>query len=240
MIFPVVFVALYATHFTLLRLPYYWDEAGYYIPAAWDFFRTGSLIPQTTLTNAHPPLPSIYLALWWKTSGFHPEVTREAVVMVASLGLLGVWRLAMRLVGVASVAFWTVVLTGLYPIWFAQSTLAHADIFAAACTIWGLVYALPERGRRPWAAAAWFAAAALCKETAIVVPLTLAVMDAVEAWRIHAKGDEGVDSHASDVARMGHPDIFVSHPSVSDSHPSDKNKDVARMGHPGVSDSQVP
>jgi hypothetical protein len=135
------------------------------------------------LTNAHPPLPSIYLALWWKLSGFYPEVTREAVLMAASLGLLGVWRLAMRLVGVGAVAFWTVVLTGLYPIWFAQSSLAHADIFAAACTIWGLVYALPDRGRRPWAAAAWFAAAALCKETAIAVPLTLALVDAVEAWR---------------------------------------------------------
>ena len=70
MIFPVVFAGLYLSHFTLLRLPYYWDEAGYYIPAAWDFFRTGSLIPVTTLTNAHPPLPSIYLALWWKFSGF--------------------------------------------------------------------------------------------------------------------------------------------------------------------------
>ncbi len=147
MIFPVIFAALYASHFTLLRLPYYWDEAGYYIPAAWDFFRTGSLIPITTLTNAHPPLPSIYLALWWKLSGFYPEVTREAVLMVASLGLLAVWRLAMRLVGVPAVAFWTVVLTGLYPVWFAQSTLANADIFAAACTLWGLVYALPGRDR---------------------------------------------------------------------------------------------
>ena len=168
MIFPVIFAALYASHFTLLGVPYYWDEAGYYIPAAWDFFRTGSLIPITTLTNAHPPLPSIYLALWWKASGFFPEVTREAVLMVAALGLLAVWRLAMRLVGVAAVAFWTVVLTGLYPIWFAQSSLAHADIFAAACTLWGLVYALPERDRKPWAAALWFSAAALSKETAIV------------------------------------------------------------------------
>jgi len=88
MIFPVVFAALYASHFNLLRVPYYWDEAGYYIPAAWDFFRTGSLIPITTVTNAHPPLPSIYLALWWKISGFYPEVTREAVLMVAALGLL--------------------------------------------------------------------------------------------------------------------------------------------------------
>ena len=100
MIFPVIFAALYASHFSLLRLPYYWDEAGYYIPAAWDFFRTGSLIPITTLSNAHPPLPSIYLALWWKASGFFPEVTREAVLLVASLGLLAVWRLSLRLSGI--------------------------------------------------------------------------------------------------------------------------------------------
>jgi hypothetical protein len=179
-LFPVIFAALYASHFALLRVPYYWDEAGYYIPAAWDFFRTGSLIPTSTLTNAHPPLPSIYLALWWKASGFFPEVTREAVLMVASLGLLAVWRLAMRLIGVASVAFFTVLLTGLYPVWFAQSSLAHADIFAAACSLWGLVYALPERGRKPWAAAAWFALAALSKETAIAIPLTLAAFYFVE------------------------------------------------------------
>ncbi|HEX4031960.1 MAG TPA: glycosyltransferase [Terracidiphilus sp.] len=183
MIFPVIFTALYVSHFTLLRLPYYWDEAGYYIPAAWDFFRTGSLIPITTLTNAHPPLPSIYLALWWKFSGFYPEVTREAVLMVAALGLLGVWRLATRITGVASVAIWTTLLTGLYPIWFAQSSLAQADIFAAACSLWGLVYALPARGRKPLTAALWFAAAALCKETAVAIPLVLAVMDMWDGWR---------------------------------------------------------
>jgi len=184
MVFPVIFMALYASHFTLLRLPYYWDEAGYYIPAAWDFFRTGSLIPTSTLTNAHPPLPSIYLALWWKFCGFYPEVTREAVLAVAALGLLAVWRLAMRLMGVASVAFWTVLLTGLYPVWFAQSSLAHADIFAAACGLWGLVFALPNRGRNAAAAALWFAAAAFCKETAIAIPLTLAAVNVGEGfWR---------------------------------------------------------
>ncbi len=184
MIFPVIFAVLYASHFTLLRLPYYWDEAGYYVPAAWDFLRTGSLIPITTLTNAHPPLPSIYLALWWKASGFYPEVTREAVLMVASLGLLAVWRLALSLVGSHAVAFWTLVLTALYPIWFAQSTLANADIFAAACSLWGLVYALPDQGRKPWAAALWFAAGALCKETAIAIPLTLAAVSLVQGFRV--------------------------------------------------------
>ena len=91
--------------------------------------------------------------------------------------------LALRLHGSAAVAFWTVVLTALYPIWFAQSTLAHADIFAAACTLWGLAYALPESNRNPQAAAAWFWAAALSKETAIAVPLTLAGIYAVQAFR---------------------------------------------------------
>ncbi len=176
MIFPVVFAALYASHFTLLYLPYYWDEAGYYIPAAWDFFRTGSLIPTSTLTNAHPPLPSIYLALWWKASDFYPEVTREAVLIVASLGLLAVWKLVLRIHNSTAVAFWTVALTALYPIWFAQSTLAHADIFAAAFALWGLVYALPDRDRKPWAAALWFTAAVLSKETAVAIPLTLAAI----------------------------------------------------------------
>ena len=195
MIFPVIFAALYLSHFTLLRLPYYWDEAGYYIPAAWDFFRTGSLIPVTTLSNAHPPLPSIYLALWWAASGFAPAVTREAVLIVAAFGLTAVWRLAMRLVNVPAVAFWTTALTALYPIWFAQSTLAHADIFAAACTLWGLVYILPARAisldpasshnqaSKPWAAALWFALAALSKETAIAIPLTLATINLVESLR---------------------------------------------------------
>jgi hypothetical protein len=188
MIFPVIFAALYASHFSLLRLPYFWDEAGYYIPAAWDFFRTGSLIPSSTISNAHPPLPSIYLALWWKAAGFFPEVTREAVLLVASLGLLAVWRLAMRLVGSEAVAFWTVALTALYPVWFAQSTLAHADIFASACTLWGLVYALPkdERNpeeRKPITAMLWFMAAALCKETAIAVPLTLALVSLADSLR---------------------------------------------------------
>ena len=208
MIFPVIFTFLYITHFTLLRLPYWWDETGYYIPAAWDFFRTGSLIPISTVTNAHPPLPSIYLALWWKLCGFSPSVTREAVLIAASAALLAIWRLALRLSHNATIAFWTILLTALYPIWFAQSTFAHADIFAAACTLWGLVYVLPENARRPiaastgaantvaaspgeasnkrtpiWPAAIWFSLAVLSKETAIIIPLSLAAFEIGAAFR---------------------------------------------------------
>src|SRR5580700_2187083 len=126
MIFPVIFAAAYASHFSLLPLPYYWDEAGYYIPAAWDFLRTGSLIPITTLSNAHPPLPSLYLALWWKLFGFSPLVTRVAICFVASIALTAVWQIARATGCRESVAFGTVFLTALYPIVFVQSSLAHA------------------------------------------------------------------------------------------------------------------
>jgi hypothetical protein len=144
LIFPLLFVGVYLSHLTLLRLPYYWDEAGYYIPAAYDFFRTGDVIPSTTMANAHPPLPSLYLALWWK-SGFTPAVTRTAMCLVTAIALLAVYRLGVLLNGKQRVAAVATLLTAIYPVWFAQSTLAHADMFAAAATLWGLVFVFPVR-----------------------------------------------------------------------------------------------
>src|SRR5580692_3572590 len=141
MLYPPFFAAVYLSHLTLLNLPYFWDEGGYYIPAAWDFFRTGTLIPQSTVTNAHPPLPSILLAGWWHLSGYVVSGTRTLVCMVSAAALLGVFKLARNLTTTA-VAAVTVVLTTIYPVWFAQSTLAHADIFAAAFTLWGLAFYL--------------------------------------------------------------------------------------------------
>ena len=55
-VFAAIFVVVFLLHAPLLRLPYFWDEAGYYVPAARDILLTGSLIPHSTLSNAHPPL----------------------------------------------------------------------------------------------------------------------------------------------------------------------------------------
>ena len=186
-LYPLIFVAVYVTHWRLLRLPYFWDEAGYYIPAAMDFFRTGALVPHSTLTNAHPPLPSILLAGWWKLGGYAgsyvPSGTRTLVVMMAAAALLGVFRLARVLAGPV-VATVVAVLTGLYPVWFAQSSLAHADVFAAAFTVWGLSFYFEKlvggRGR-PVVVAVLFSLAALSKETAIVTPVGLGLWELVLA-----------------------------------------------------------
>jgi Dolichyl-phosphate-mannose-protein mannosyltransferase len=167
--YAVIFTFLFVTHAFLLRLPYFWDEAGYYIPAARDLLLTGSPIPHTTLSNAHPPLVMFWLAFWWKFSGFTPTTTREAMLMVSAFALLGLWRMA-RNVTTESVAAATVLCTSLYPVFFCQSSMAHLDMMAAAFTLWGL--AMYVEGRTV-ATIIFFSLAALSKETAIVTPMVL-------------------------------------------------------------------
>jgi len=94
LIFAAIFVVIFLLHAPLLRLPYFWDEAGYYVPAARDLLLHGSLIPHTTVSNAHPPLVMAWLALWWKVVGYAPAVTRAAMLVFAAFSLLGVFRLA--------------------------------------------------------------------------------------------------------------------------------------------------
>ena len=168
-VYALIFTFLFATHLPLLRLPYFWDEAGYYIPAARDLLLTGSLIPHTTLSNAHPPLVMIWLAFWWKFSAFTPAETRTSMLLVAAFALLGLWRLS-RDVANDEVAAATVLCTALYPVFFTQSSLAHLDMMAAALTLWGLAMYVE---RKPVASIVFLSLAPLAKETAIVTPMAL-------------------------------------------------------------------
>ena len=162
-----------ALHAPLLRLPFIWDEAGYYIPAAHDLFLTGSWIPQSTVSNAHPPLVLAWLALCWKVLGYSILAARTAMLAVAAFTLTGLYRLAER-ANNRSVAIGTVLLTGLYPVFFAQSSLAHMDLAVAGLTFWGLRTYLDDQR---WATLFWFALAALAKETAILAPFALAAWE---------------------------------------------------------------
>jgi 4-amino-4-deoxy-L-arabinose transferase-like glycosyltransferase len=178
LLFVVIFAAVAMSHLTLLQLPYFWDEGGYYIPAALDFYHTGQLIPH--FTNAHPPLPNIVIGTLWHLVGFHILATRLLVCGFAAGGLLAIFRLAERLLDPAA-AVTVTLLTAVYPIWFAQSTLAHADIFAAAFTLWAFALYLPSQGvptlGRRIAVAALFALAALSKETSILQPAAFGALE---------------------------------------------------------------
>jgi hypothetical protein len=172
-----LFAGLLLTHFTLLGLPYFWDEAGYYIPAARDLLVTDTLIPTSTLSNAHPPLLMAYLAAAWKMFGYSPPVTRSAILLVAAFTLLAVYRLACR-VASAGVALASLICTALYPVFFSQSAMAHLDLAAAGLILWGVYFYLADRRI---AAIIFFALACLAKETAALVPLAL------WAWELIAR-----------------------------------------------------
>jgi len=96
-------------------------------------------------------------------------VTRTAMLLVSAFALLGVWRLAKQVSNV-KVAAASVVLVALYPVFFAQSSLAQLDVAAAAFTIWGT--AMHVENRRALTIV-FLSLAPLAKETAIVAPLTL-------------------------------------------------------------------
>src|SRR5579864_336897 len=197
LVFAIVFVGIFLLHAPLLQLPYFWDEAGYYVPAARDILLSGSLIPHTTVSNAHPPLVMAWVALWWKLFGYAPLVTRSAMLMVAAFSLLGLFRLAERAANV-EVAIASTVCTAVYPVFFAQSSLAQVDLAAAGLTFWALCAYLEER---PIAAAAWFSIAALAKETAILAPVALLAWELLRrlmssSRRLTFLGEKGGESRS--------------------------------------------
>jgi hypothetical protein len=170
LVFAAIFVFVFLLHIPLLRLPYFWDEAGYYVPAARDILLNGSFIPRSAVSNAHPPLVLAWLALWWKVVGYAPLVTRSAMLVVAAFSLLGVFRLAERIAN-TKVAIASTLCTALYPVFFVQSSLAQVDLAAAGLIFWALsAYVEGQTAAMVF----WFTLAALAKETAILVPVALA------------------------------------------------------------------
>ena len=168
-VFILLFIVVLCLHTSLLRLPYFWDEAGYYVPAAHDLLLTGRSIPFSTPSNAHPPLVMAYLALWWKLAGFSVIVTRVAMLGLAAFTLLGIYRLARRVAN-TEVAIASTICTALYPVFFVQSSLAQVDLAAAGFIMWGLLAYVEDR---LFGIALWFSLAALAKETAILAPAGL-------------------------------------------------------------------
>jgi 4-amino-4-deoxy-L-arabinose transferase-like glycosyltransferase len=161
------------SHLWLLRLPYYWDEAGQYIPSALDLFRHGWWIPSSAPPLIHPPGVMAYLAAVWQVAGFHTEVTRLAMLLVAAGGLLAAFLLAIELAREArgTPGFLAAALLFASPVFFAQSMLAQLDMPAMALTTVALLLFVQDRVR---AAAVVSVALVLVKETGVVAPLVFA------------------------------------------------------------------
>jgi hypothetical protein len=169
LVFCVAAIFLVLAHGPLLDLPYYWDEIGQFIPAALDIFHHAAWIPLSTVPNVHPPTVMAYLAGVWMVFGYSVEATRIAMLIVAALGVLFVFLLAIELSrgSAGTPAFAAVTLFCLSPLFFAQSMLAQLDMPAMVAATLALLLFLQNRFRDSALACA---ALVLIKETGLVVP----------------------------------------------------------------------
>src|SRR5260370_39953900 len=93
------------------------------------------------------------------------------MLALSTFSLLGLFRLS-RAAANVPVAWATIALVALYPVYFTQSAMAQVDLPAAGFTFWALAaYVSSYKDNRPWKLALWFSLAAVAKETAILAPL---------------------------------------------------------------------
>ncbi|MGC2657565.1 MAG: hypothetical protein WA324_06285 [Bryobacteraceae bacterium] len=172
-IFFLFFTApLLLTHWPLLSLPYFWDEQGQFIPTALDLLRDGLWVAHSTLPNVHPPGVEAYLVLWYKLFGYSIPITRVAMLMLAGIGLLVTFLLAIELSrgSNGAPALLPPILLLASPLFFMQSMMAQLDMPAMVFTVLALYLLL--RKRYAYAAGA-SVLLVLAKESGIVVPLVM-------------------------------------------------------------------
>jgi hypothetical protein len=171
-------VLLIALHFPLLPLPYFWDEVGQFIPAALDIYRSGELVPHSTIPNVHPPGVMLWIAGVWRWFGCSIVAARSAMLVVALLGCWWAYRLALEfLCPDRRAAAMTIALLAFSPLFFVQSIMVLLDLPAMALTALALLMFFRER---------WISSAVACtllvltKETGALVP---AVLGIALAWQ---------------------------------------------------------
>lgn len=174
---------LFLCHVPWIDLPYYWDEAGQFIPSALDILHGGAFIPHSATPNIHPPAVAAYLAAVWSLVGYRPESTRCAMLLLSAFGLLVTLLLAIELLRDARgmPAFLAVTLLCLSPVFFSQAIMAQLDAPAMLFTALALLLFLQNRIT---AAAAACIALVLVKETGVAAPLVFGLWLAHERrWR---------------------------------------------------------
>jgi hypothetical protein len=176
-------IPLLLLHGGCLRLPYFWDELGQFVPAALDILRDHAWIPKSTLPNVHPPGVMAYLALTWKVFGYSIPATRLAMLALADVGLVALFFLSVEIAKPlpGSPAFMPVILLLASPLFFTQSMMAQLDMPAMVFTLLALYLFL--RDRFPLCALAC-TALVLAKETGAWVPV---VFGACLLWEKRAR-----------------------------------------------------
>ncbi len=185
-VFFLIFAAiLVVAHAAFLTLPFYWDEAGQFVPASLDLYRSGFFIPRSVTPNAHPPGLMAYLAAVWSITGYSILATRVAMLFLGAVAVLAAFLLAIKLSAEikGTPAFAVVLLLLVTPLFYSQSMLAQLDMPAMLLTTIALLLFLEDR---IIASALVSVALVMVKETGVVTPLLFAIWLAAERRIVQA------------------------------------------------------
>jgi hypothetical protein len=162
-----------AAHGPFLKLLPHWDEMGWFLPAALDFYGGGHWIPVTTLPNSHPPGLAAYLTLVWSVTGYSILATRAAMLLLGAVFAFVTFLLAVRLCrnSEGAPALLAVLFLLVSPLYYTQAMMAQLDMPAALLTVTALLLFLDARLAT---AAIACCALVLVKETGIVAPVVFA------------------------------------------------------------------
>lgn len=163
---------LFFTHYKLISLPFFWDEAGQFVSQAHDLYEGGGLIPHSTMPNSHPPGLPVVLALVWRVFGYSIEVTRVVMLLFGAGFLTAAFLLAVELLrGAAGVpAFFAIAFLALNPLVYTQSMMAQLDLPSALFTT---VMLLGFVMKVEWLAVVGAVLSVCFKETSLVMAMVL-------------------------------------------------------------------
>jgi len=159
---------VFLVHLPYLRVPYFWDELGQFVPAALDILRDGAWIPHSTVPNAHPPGVMAYLALVWRMAGYSIPATRIAMLALGAAAVVVTFFLGLEITGSGVAAVLAAVFLAADPLFYTQAMMAQLDMPAMLFTVLALLLFLKDRHA---AAAMACTALVLCKETGVLLPL---------------------------------------------------------------------
>jgi hypothetical protein len=175
LVFSFFAAILLITHYPFIGMPLFWDEAGYFVPAALDLHRHGAWIPRSTAPSVHPPAVPAWLSAVWSVTGYSIPATRLAMLALAAAAVTVSFLLAIELAGHA-IGFPGFAAAGfllLSPVFYTQAMMAQLDMPAMLATTLALLLFL--RGRIAAAAAA-STLLVLIKGTGAAVPVALAAV----------------------------------------------------------------
>lgn len=172
-LFLSVLAVMLILHVPYLRLPYFWDEMGQFVPASLDLYQYGAWVPYSVPPNVHPPGVMALLAAVWRVFGYSILSTRLTMLIFASLGLLFTFMLTARLShGKGYVpAFVTVLFLTATPIFYTQSMMVTLDVPVMTFTVLALLMFLQEKYS---ACAVVCVLLVLIKETSVTTPAVFA------------------------------------------------------------------